>query len=112
MRLRRGGRQIEDALNVINEEVTRLNRVVLDFLFAVRPMDSKPEIRDINVLLKELLHFLKYELEEAKVEINVQLGEIPFIEMDEKYIKSISLYEDLKILVRTPYVVLFRVGAI
>jgi two-component system, sporulation sensor kinase E len=84
-------KEIEDALNVINEEVTRLNRVVLDFLFAVRPMDSKPELRDINILIKELLHFLKYELEQAHVEMNVHLGEIPFIEMDEKYIKQALL---------------------
>ncbi|MBN2443289.1 MAG: PAS domain-containing protein [Spirochaetales bacterium] len=83
--------EIKDALNVINEEVTRLNRVVLDFLFAVRPMDSKPEIKDLNVLITELLHFLKYELDEAHIELQVELGKIPFIEMDEKYIKQALL---------------------
>jgi two-component system, sporulation sensor kinase E len=83
--------EIKDALNVINEEVTRLNRVVLDFLFAVRPMDSKPELRDLNILMMDLLQFLKYELEEAHVELAVDLGKIPFIEMDEKYMKQALL---------------------
>jgi two-component system, sporulation sensor kinase E len=84
-------KDIKDALDVINEEVTRLNRVVLDFLFAVRPMDSKPELRDLNILIMDLLQFLKYELEEAHVELKVDLEKIPFIEMDEKYIKQALL---------------------
>lgn len=84
-------KEIKEALNVINEEVTRLNKVVLDFLFAVRPMDSKPEIRDLNILVTELLQFLKYELEEAHVELNADLRKIPCIEMDEKYIKQALL---------------------
>ncbi|MBN2534309.1 MAG: PAS domain-containing protein [Spirochaetales bacterium] len=84
-------KEIREALDVINEEVTRLNRIVLDFLFAVRPMDSKPELKDFNILVTDLLQFLKYELEEAHVELNVDLGKIPFIEMDEKYIKQALL---------------------
>ena len=83
--------EIKDALNVISEEVVRLNRVVLDFLFAVRPMDSKPELRDLNILVSDLLQFLRYELDNAHVELSVNLEKIPYIEMDEKYIKQALL---------------------
>ena len=83
--------EIEKYLSVINEEVNRLNKVVLDFLFAVRPIDTQPELRDPNQVIRELLDFLKYELQEAKVALKTGLNEVPYIELDEKYIKQAML---------------------
>jgi PAS domain S-box-containing protein len=84
-------KEVEKYLNVINEEVSRLNKVVLDFLFAVRPMDIKLETGDINRVIGELLDFLKFELENARVSLSVELGDIPEIELDEKYMKQALL---------------------
>jgi two-component system, sporulation sensor kinase E len=84
-------KDISKYLNVINEEVNRLNKVILDFLFAVRPIDTELEIRDLNQVVNELLEFLKYELEEAHVTLEVKLGQIPRIELDEKYLKQALL---------------------
>ncbi|MBN1697900.1 MAG: PAS domain S-box protein [Spirochaetales bacterium] len=84
-------RDISTYLNVINEEVNRLNKVILDFLFAVRPIDTELEIRDLNQVVNELLEFLKYELEKAHVGLEVKLGRIPRIEIDEKYLKQALL---------------------
>ncbi|MBN1412084.1 MAG: PAS domain S-box protein [Spirochaetales bacterium] len=78
-------------LDVINEEVNRLNKIVVDFLFAVRPMDLKLEDSDINELIKDLLEFLKFELENAGVELETELGEVPVIPVDEKYLKQALL---------------------
>jgi two-component system, sporulation sensor kinase E len=88
--------QIETAevgkyLNVINEEVSRLNKVVLDFLFAVRPMDIRLESGDINRVISEILEFLKFELEQGHVSLTVSLGDLPDIELDEKYMKQALL---------------------
>ncbi len=82
---------VDKYLNVINEEVSRLNKVVLDFLFAVRPMDIKLETTDLNRIIAELLDFLRFELENAHVTLAAELGEVPEINMDEKYMKQALL---------------------
>jgi two-component system, sporulation sensor kinase E len=84
-------KDIRTYLNVINEEVNRLNKVILDFLFAVRPIDTELEVRDLNQVVSEMLQFLKYELEEAHVTLEAKLGQIPRIELDEKYLKQALL---------------------
>ncbi|HEQ71417.1 MAG TPA: PAS domain-containing sensor histidine kinase, partial [Spirochaetia bacterium] len=79
-------------LEVINEEVDRLNRIVVDFLFAVRPMNIQLEERDINRIIRDLIDFLKFELEKGKVNVELRLTEnLPRIMIDEKYIKQAFL---------------------
>ncbi len=83
---------IENYLNVINEEVDRLNRIIVDFLFAVRPMDTKLVDSDVNQVIKGLLDFVKYELEESNVKLEVHLEEsLPKIKLDAKYFKQALL---------------------
>ena len=85
-------KSIKQYLDVINEEVERLNRIVVDFLFAVRPMDMKLEEGSLNQLIKELLDFLKFELEQAHISIETNLARnLPKILMDEKYMKQALL---------------------
>jgi len=79
-------------LDVVNEEVDRLNRIVVDFLFAVRPMDARLEEADVNKLLEDLLEFVHFELEEAKIELIPRLAEdLPLLEFDEKLLKQALL---------------------
>lgn len=84
--------QIEPYLTVVNEEVDRLNRIVVDFLFAVRPMDARLLKRDLNGIVRELLEFMRFELEEARVRTELALsGNLPSLELDEKYLKQALL---------------------
>ena len=79
-------------LEVINEEVDRLNRIVVDFLFAVRPMDIHPVVGCLNCLLRDLMGFMQYELEQAGIQSVVDLEDsIPHIMMDEKFMKQAIL---------------------
>jgi hypothetical protein len=55
------------SLKVVNEEVDRLNRIVVDFLFAVRPMDARLVKQDLNQIVRDLIEFMRFELEEARV---------------------------------------------
>lgn len=89
------GEEIEQVgayVDVVNEEVERLNRIVVDFLFAVRPMDTELEDRDINEIVHDLLEFVRFELDEAGIELEEVLGpDVPFLEIDEKYLKQALL---------------------
>ncbi len=79
-------------LEVIGEEIERLNRIVVDFLFAVRPMDTKLESGDLNQLAEDLLGFVRYELEQAGIEVVKDLDPaLPEVKLDARYFKQALL---------------------
>lgn len=83
---------IEHDLEVITEEVERLNRIVVDFLFAVRPMNVELEDQDLNRVVHELLQFMQYELEENGVHLVERYNEdLPKISLDERLMKQAVL---------------------
>ena len=83
---------IGEYVAVVNEEVDRLNRIVVDFLFAVRPMDTNLEDRDITPIVRDLLDFVRFELEQAGIELIDDLGDdLPPLKLDEKYLKQAIL---------------------
>ena len=83
--------KITEYLDVVNEEVDRLNMIIVDFLFAVRPMDTKPVLQNINTVIQDIMEFLRFELGEAGVSMTLNLGKLPKLQLDEKYIKQALL---------------------
>lgn len=91
-RERIGAKDLNQYLRVISEEVDRLNRIVVDFLFAVKPMDTVLSDGSINQVVKELLDFMRYELEQAGVRLEADLDEsLPLLKMDGRYMKQAIL---------------------
>lgn len=85
-------RNLRNLLAIVKEEIDRLNSIVQDFLFAVRPMNMSFGLEDINEIIKELIDFLKYELEEADISVELQLDErLPKVNVDQKYLKQALL---------------------
>ena len=83
---------MEDYLSIISEEVDRLNSIVVDYLFAVRPMDTNPVPGNLNELIQELITFVQYELQEQGIVLEEHLmDELPDIPLDEKLIKQALL---------------------
>ncbi len=85
----------EDAakyVDVVSEEVERLNRIVVDFLFAVRPIDIEPEVTDPNAFILDIAEFMRYELEEARISIILDLDDAaPSVPMDKRFMKQALL---------------------
>ncbi len=79
-------------LDIINEEIERLNEIIVDFLFAVRPMDTNLKLAHINSVLSDLLDFIKFELKNSNITIQTDFDpNIPKIYMDEKFLKQAFL---------------------
>ncbi len=79
-------------LDVLEEEIERLNGIVVDFLFAVRPMDTRMKREDIHEVLKDLLEFIRYELEEHNIEVETHFkADFHKAEIDQKYLKQALL---------------------
>ncbi len=83
---------IQSHLDIIDEEINRLNGIVVDFLFAVRPMDTKLEERDINEVIIDVLELVRVELEQSEITCRRKLtNKLPKVSIDEKYIKQAFL---------------------
>jgi PAS domain S-box-containing protein len=83
---------IDKYIGVVNEEIDRLNQIVVDFLFAVRPVDMNLREGDINGLIGELADFVRLELQEEHIECVLNLDEsIPPLEIDERFLKQALL---------------------
>ena len=76
-------------LEVITEEIERLNGIVVDFLFAVRPMDTNMTRGNINKVVQEIIEFIQYELSESGIRLEKNLASnLPKVDVDEKYMKQ------------------------
>jgi PAS domain S-box-containing protein len=79
-------------LAVINEEIERLNHIVVDFLFAVRPIELNLREADINSFLGEMADFVRYEIENSHVEIKLSLDDdLPLLDFDGRLMKQALL---------------------
>lgn len=83
---------IEDHLKIIDEEINRLNGIIVDFLFAVRPMNTHLERHNLNDIVEDLVEFISPELERSSIRLKLDLSEnLPALLLDEKYIKQALL---------------------
>ncbi len=83
---------VREAVGVIEEEVERLNQIVVDYLFAVRPMNIDLTSGEVNEVLAELLRLLRPELEEAGIELREQLSKsLPRVLLDQRYLREALL---------------------
>ncbi|OQY38649.1 MAG: hypothetical protein B6229_05475 [Spirochaetaceae bacterium 4572_7] len=84
--------KFENFLGIISDEVDRLNSIVVDYLFAVRPMNVELVESNINKTIEELIDFTKFELEESNISIELDLdNSINNIYIDSKFIKQAFL---------------------
>src|SRR5574344_48059 len=76
---------MENYLDVINEEIDNLNKIVIDFLFAVRPVQAQMTLVDPDELVKKFASFFKAEFDSKNVAIKVSVCEnCPRLMIDEK----------------------------
>jgi PAS domain S-box-containing protein len=84
--------QIEKSLDVIDEEIDRLNKIIVDFLFAVRPLKFEFAPLDPNSLVRSLADFFAEELKAAGMSLELELGDgIPMIQGDERFLRQMFI---------------------
>ena len=76
-------------IEVINEEITRLNSVIVNFLYALRPMQLQRKELDINLLIQELVQFYTPEFNQRNIQVKMKLNQkLPTMDADNHYIKE------------------------
>lgn len=83
---------VDRHLGVVTEEIERLNRIVVDFLFAVRPMEMELRETDPAQLVREVAEFISPEAEQAGIEVDLGIPDsIPAVPIDRRYMKQAIL---------------------
>lgn len=79
-------------ISLVEQEIDRLNAIVVDFLFAVRPMDITP-IRDkAEDAINEVVELMHHEAEEQHIRIVTKFEpNLPEVMIDRKYLKQALL---------------------
>ncbi len=83
---------MEDYLKVVNDEIDRLNKIVVDFLVAVRPVSANMELCNPDKLIDEYLAFFKPEFDSKDILIDCKLSkEISRVLLDPKLFKEVFI---------------------
>ncbi len=77
------------SLQVISDEIDRLNSITVDFLFAVKPMNVKPVLSDVNTVVMKAVDVAKPEAVQQNINLSVDRGSgLPNVEIDTNLIEQ------------------------
>lgn len=83
---------LEDHLDIINQEIENLNRKVMDFLFAVRPIQVNLTLVNPIKILENLITFCVPDFEKNNIEIDLKLCDFnQKIMIDEKLFRDVVM---------------------
>ena len=83
---------VEDHIDVVNEEIDHLNKLVMDFLLAVRPVKAQLELKEPDKLIDGLVSFFKPEFNREGIEVIFKPSESgKRILLDEKLFRDVIM---------------------
>lgn len=83
---------VEDHIDVVNEEIEHLNKLVMDFLLAVRPVKAQLELKEPDKLIDGLISFFKPEFNDEGIEVIFKSSESgKRIMLDEKLFRDVIM---------------------
>ena len=83
---------VEDHIDVVNEEIEHLNKLVMDFLLAVRPVKAQLELKEPDKLIENLISFFKPEFNDEGIEVVFKPSESGTrILLDEKLFRDVIM---------------------
>ncbi len=83
---------VEDHIDVVNEEIEHLNKLVMDFLLAVRPVKAQLELKDPDKVIENLVEFFKPEFHKDKIEVDfIESSSGKRIMLDEKLFRDVIM---------------------
>ncbi len=83
---------VEDHIDVVNEEIDHLNKLVMDFLLAVRPVKAQLELKEPDKLIENLVSFFKPEFNDQGIEVVFKSSESGNrILLDEKLFRDVIM---------------------
>lgn len=83
---------LEEHLDVVNEEVENLNKLVMNFLFAVRPVKANLELKNPTGIIQNIVNFFAPEFEKSAVSFTFsEHGKTGRLMIDEKLFREMII---------------------
>ena len=83
---------VEDHIDIVNDEIEHLNKLVMDFLLAVRPVKAQLELKEPDKLIDGLVSFFKPEFNREGIEVIFKSSESgKKILLDEKLFRDVIM---------------------
>lgn len=83
---------VEDHITIVNDEIEHLNKLVMDFLLAVRPIKAQLELKNPGKLIKNFADFFTAEFTNEKINFSLKVeDEVPRIRIDEKLFRDVIM---------------------
>ena len=83
---------VEDHIDIVNEEIDHLNKLVMDFLLAVRPVKANLQLKDPDKLIAGIIDFIKPEFKKEGIEVDFKSSESgKRIMLDEKLFRDVIM---------------------
>jgi PAS domain S-box-containing protein len=81
--------RLEEPLQIAREEIKRLDRIVTQFLSAIRPARLELQPLNINALVQESVEFLAAEIQDRNISIRQELrSDLPLVPGDRTQLKQ------------------------
>jgi PAS domain S-box-containing protein len=88
--------ELQQALDVAREEISRLDSIVQQFLGAIRPARLQTQLENLNLLVQESVSFLGPEIEDRNILVEQELrNDLPLLELDRTQMKQ-AFYNVIK----------------
>ena len=81
--------EAKSSIDVISQEIERLNKIAVDFLFAVKPMNVNQNLEDLNSVVRKTVALCNAELAQNNVELELDLATtLPKVYIDKGLIEQ------------------------
>ena len=62
---------VEEHIDVVNDEIDHLNKLIMDFLFAVRPVNASLQLKKPGALIQNIAEFITPEFHDNDIGVKV-----------------------------------------
>ena len=83
---------VEDHVDVVNDEIDHLNKLIMDFLFAVRPVNAQLELKKPGALIQNIVDFFTPEFHDNDINVKLIIKDAESrLLLDEKLLRDIIM---------------------
>lgn len=83
---------VENHIDVVNDEVDHLNKLIMDFLFAVRPVNAQLQLKKPAVLIQNIVEFFTPEFHDNDINVKLIIKDSESrLLLDEKLLRDVII---------------------
>ena len=83
---------VEDHIDVVNDEIEHLNKLIMDFLFAVRPVNAQLQLKKPSALIQNIVDFFTPEFHDNDINVKLIIKDAQSrLMLDEKLLRDVII---------------------